>query len=139
MRPVLLVLLVATAACDDGRIEVSVERDGVSVLEVRAERAITADERRRGLRGHPGLGERDGLLIELPVVTEVCIVNGGVGFAIDAVHADGDGVIVAVERAIAAGDEQARCHDGVLDVLETAAGVAGDVAVGDRLVISGRL
>lgn len=130
--------LVQAGACGDGRLDVSVERDGLPVLALRAERAITAEERRRGLRGRPSLGDSDGLLIELPVVTEVCIVNSGVTFDIDATYADGEGLIVAIEREIVAGDGRARCHDEVLDVLETAAGVASDVEVGDRLVIPGR-
>jgi uncharacterized membrane protein (UPF0127 family) len=121
-------------ACGD-RVDVRVERAGAAVLEIRAEVAATADERRAGLRGHPPLGPDEGLLIVMPEPLEVCIVNDGVDFAIDAIYAADDGEVVAIERAIAAGDGTARCHPAVRRVLEVAAGVADPVAIGDLLVV----
>ena len=123
------------AACGPDPVRARVERAGATVVDVEVELATTADERARGLRGHAPLGDGEGLVIELPQALEVCIVNDGVDFAIDAVYAGDGGDVVALEPAIAAGDATARCHDGVARVLEVAAGVASEVAIGDVLVV----
>jgi uncharacterized membrane protein (UPF0127 family) len=140
MRPALLTLtlaLVAASACDAAAPLVRVESTGSGdqVLAVEVELALTAEDRALGLRGRAPLADTDGLLIELPRATEVCIVNDGVAFAIDAVYAADDGAVVRVERAIAAGNATARCERATRRVLEVAAGVADAVAVGDRLTL----
>lgn len=116
---------------------VRVERadSGQVLLEAHADLAITADERRQGLRGHAPLAPGEALLLILPRELEICIVNSGVGFAIDAIYARESGNILAVERAIPADDGTARCHLDVRWVVETAAGEAGAARPGDRLRI----
>jgi uncharacterized membrane protein (UPF0127 family) len=89
-----------------------------------ADQAVTAEERRRGLAGAPPLGPGEGLLLHFPTEGEVCIVNGGVDFPIDALYADRDGFVVAVETGIPAGDDDPRCHPDTERVLEVAAGQA---------------
>jgi len=124
------------AGCPDaGTVRVTVERagSGETILAVDAEVARTAEERRTGLRGHAPLGDGDGLLIEMPQALDICIVNDGVDFDIDAVYAAGDGTVIAVERAIPAGDPTARCQSAVRWVLEVGAGAADPVSAGDHL------
>lgn len=111
------------------------DRDELA-LEVCAEVAASEDERRRGLRGHAPLAPDEALLIALPrELDDICVVNGGVSFDIDAILARADGIIVAIERSIPAGDDTARCHDGIHWIAETAAGRAASAAPGDRLLI----
>ena len=81
------------------------------------------------------LGPDEALLLPFPIEDRICIVNDGVGFAIDALYASGDGTVVAIERAIPAGDAEPRCHDGVQRVVETSAGELAGVEVGDRLIL----
>lgn len=135
-----LVAVVASAglwACggDPAGVRVVIESDEAVVLDVVADVARTADERRQGLRGQPPLAPGAGLLLDFPVEGEVCLFNDGVSFAIDAVYAAADGQVRAVERGIPAGDAGARCHEGVQQVLEVAAGEAGAVSLGDRLQV----
>jgi len=124
------------AACPDGNtVRVTVERagSGETVLAVDAEVARTADERRAGLRGHAPLANGEGLLIEMPQPLDICIVNDGVDFAIDAIYAVDDGTVIAIERNIPAGDPTARCQSAVRWVLEVGAGGAAAVSAGDHL------
>lgn len=114
-------------ACPGGR---AVE---IGALAFCAEVASTEAERAQGLRGRDPLGPGEALLLEFSVEDEICIVNDGVSFAIDAAYADADGVVVALERAIAAGDPTPRCHARTQRVLETAAGELEAAEVGDRL------
>jgi len=100
-------------------------------LEVQAEQAITEEERVQGLSGYASLADDRGMLLVFPVEGEVCIQNGTVAFAIDAVFLDGSGRVVAVEEGVAAGDGTVRCHAPAAYVLEVAAGVAADVQLGD--------
>ncbi|HJL14207.1 MAG TPA: DUF192 domain-containing protein [Sandaracinaceae bacterium LLY-WYZ-13_1] len=125
------VLVALGCACAGGRV-VTVETADAA-LELCAEVATTEAERRQGLRGRAPLAPDEALLLDFPTPDEICIVNDGVDFAIDALYAAPDGTVVAVERAIAAGDPTPRCHPGTEDVLETAAGVLAGVAPGDRL------
>lgn len=109
---------------------------GKIVLEARAEVARTEDERRRGLRGHAPLAAGEALLIELPLeLDDICVVNDGVTFAIDAVFVRADGIVVAIERSIPAGDARPRCHDRTRWIVEIAADQARDVAPGARMII----
>jgi uncharacterized membrane protein (UPF0127 family) len=127
--------LVLLAACSAGpRVQVRPEA-GAAVVDVTVELAQTAVERARGLRGHAPLANDEGLLIELPQATQVCIVNDGVSFAIDAIYVDADRRVIAIAGTIAAGDPTARCQDGVQDVLELAAGGASRAAPGDVVTI----
>jgi uncharacterized membrane protein (UPF0127 family) len=129
-------LLLTGCGCPDSDVRVT-GTGSTTRLDVCAERARTADERRQGLRGREPLPEGRGLLLEFPVEDEVCIFNEGVDFAIDAVYADATGRVVAVERRIPAGDGSSRCHRPVQYILELRAGVARDVREGDRLQASG--
>jgi len=130
----LLVACGLLAACPDGNtVRVTVERADAIVLAVDAEVARTADERRTGLRGHAPLADGEGLLIEMPQPLDICIVNDGVDFAIDAIYAAADGTVIAIERNIPAGDPTARCQSAVRWVLEVNAGAAAPVSTGDHL------
>lgn len=103
-----------------------------TTLSVCAERARTEDERARGLMGRDPLAPGEGLLLEWPVETELCLFNRGVDFAIDMVFADAAGTVVAIERGVSPGDETLRCHVA-MRVLETAAFEADGFGPGDRL------
>lgn len=121
--------LASGCACQDGRLVEIVEAD----LVVCAEVADTEAQRATGLRLSDGLGSDEGLLLEFNTEGNVCIVNTGVAFSIDAIFASNDGTVVAVERRIAANDEAARCHDSTRRVLELAAGTASAVRGGHQL------
>ncbi|HJK91532.1 MAG TPA: DUF192 domain-containing protein [Polyangiaceae bacterium LLY-WYZ-15_(1-7)] len=108
--------------------------DGARRLLVHVQVARTAAERVQGLRGAESLAEDAGLWIAFPGEDEVCIVNEGVGFPIDALFVRADAVVEAVEAAIPAGDATPRCHRAEA-VLEVAAGVAAAVRPGDRATL----
>lgn len=108
---------------------------GDVLLTVCASEARSAEERMRGLAGHAPLAHDEGLVLVFPVEGEVCIVNGGVDFAIDVVLADDAGTVVEVLRGVAAHDDEPRCREVVRRALELSAGVASPVALGDRLVV----
>ncbi len=121
----------------DGEVEVQVLSDsGQERLTVCAALAQSASARKTGLRGSDGLANHQGLVLVFPAESEVCLVNQGVGFSIDAVLADEQGEVVGLERAIVADDPELRCHPQVLHVLEVAAGVARSVRLGDRLMLA---
>ena len=82
------------------------EREGAVVLEVEVRLAVDEAARRRGLRETEALGVDEGLLIQFPAASEVCIVNEGVTFPIDVVYAEG-GRVGVVETAVPAGDASA--------------------------------
>lgn len=123
---------------DAGQTAIRIERSSNDQLLLEAHRvelAVTAEERRQGLRGHVPLGPGEALVLIFPRELEVCVVNSGVQFAIDAVFAAEDGDVLAIEHDIPADDGSARCHEGVRRVVEIAAGQAGLVRPGDRLFI----
>jgi uncharacterized membrane protein (UPF0127 family) len=127
----------AIAGCGDAPLRVRVEApDGGVALEVRAGEAITAAERRAGLTAVPPLEIDEGLLLEFPIEGEVCLVNEGVPYAIDAVYVDSSARVVALERAIPADDPTFRCHLATRTVLEVVAGAAAEVALGDTMTRS---
>jgi len=97
--------------------------------------ARTEAERTRGLRGRAPLGPDEGLLLAFPVEDEICVVNDGVGFALDVAYASGEGTVVAIEREVPADDGTPRCHGSTRDVLEVPAGALSAAAVGDRMTI----
>lgn len=130
---IIAVVLAAGCACADGESVVIEGAAGEQILDICAEVAATEAERRAGLRGRPPLDPGTGLLLDFPVTGEVCIVNVGVGFAIDAAYAGDDGVITAIERRVPADDATPRCHLGTRQVLEVSAGAFDGVEVGDRL------
>ena len=103
-------------------------------LRVTVELALDENSRRAGLMGRNDLPVGHGLLIVLPIEAQTCITNADVRFPIDAVFADDNGIVVAIESAIPAGDAALRCHDAVGRILEVAAGVAVTVQLNDRLV-----
>lgn len=124
-------LLLAGCGCE-GR-AFTVRRAGAAVAEGCAEVADTAAARATGLVGRDPLAAGSALWLQFPMVTEACIVNRGVRFAITVAYASPDGRVTAVERAFPAGDPVARCHDDVLHAVEWSAANAPDVRVGDTL------
>jgi uncharacterized membrane protein (UPF0127 family) len=123
------VALVALAGC--GCPTVAEVGDEAFCVEI----ARTEAERRTGLRGRPDLAAGEGLLLRFPIEDELCIVNDGVAFPIDVLYADASGGIVAIERAVAAGDPTLRCHGPASDVLEVSAGALDAIGVTDRLTV----
>ncbi|MEM9073343.1 MAG: DUF192 domain-containing protein [Myxococcota bacterium] len=109
--------------------EVSDPIAGEAVLRVDVDVASTAAERMRGLRGRDALPRDRGLWIEFPVEDELCIVNEGVPFAIDAIWIAGE--VVQEVRTFAANDGVPHCARGS-DVLEVNAGAASEVRPGFR-------
>ncbi len=132
LRAALASLLLAGCGCE-GR-AFTVRRAGAAVAEGCAEVADTAAARSAGLIGRDPLPAESALWLQFPMVTEGCIVNRGVTFAIDVAYAAPDGRVTAVEHAFPAGDPVARCHDGVQHVVEWSAANAPDLRVGDTLV-----
>lgn len=122
-------VLAAALGCSDPARVVIESPAGEVVVDVEVDIAASAEERERGLRGR-SLGERHGLLIELPVAGEVCVVNTGVELDIDAVFIGGDARVSAVAREIPAGDGQSRCEVARW-ILEVRAGTAAAVMPGD--------
>ncbi len=132
LRAALASLLLAGCGCE-GR-AFTVRRAGAAVAEGCAEVADTAAARSAGLIGRDPLPAESALWLQFPMVTEGCIVNRGVTFAIDVAYVAPDGRVTAVEHAFPAGDPVARCHDGVQHVVEWSAANAPDLRVGDTLV-----
>lgn len=108
----------------------------VGTLEVCAEVASTEAARRQGLTSRSTLAEDEGLLLDFPFADEICIVNQGVGFAIDAIYVDPTDRVTRVERSIDAGDARPRCQPDTQRVLEVAAGVAALVTTDDELAVA---
>lgn len=104
----------------------------IGPLELCAEVADTEAARAQGLSGREGLEDDEGLLLDFPIADEICIVNGGVSFPIDAVYIAPDDAVIAIASNIPAGDATARCIVNTQRVLEMKAGVSSRVAVGDR-------
>lgn len=109
-------------------------RDGEVRLAVLADVARTAAARSTGLEGRQGLPDDEALLLLFPSETEACIRNSTVSFPIDAVFLSGAGEVVAVERALPAGDGEVVCQAQTAAVLEVAASVADAVVIGDHSV-----
>lgn len=109
-------------------------RDGEVRLAVLAEVARTAAARSTGLEGRPGLAHDEGFLLLFPSETEACIRNSTVSFSIDAIFVSGAGEVVAVERALPAGDGAVVCQAQTAAVLEVAAALADAVVIGDHSV-----
>lgn len=128
----LFVAALALAACDgppcDGA-TVSVRWEG-GALDVCAAVARTAAERAAGLTARPALGDGEGLVLDFPTEGEVCLVNGGVPYAVDGVHVAGDGRVTGVTCGMPPGDETPRCHGGTRWVLELASPAGCAVPVG---------
>ena len=106
-----------------------IENAGGVVLEVEVRIARSEAERRQGLQGMEPLQPGEGLWIEFPAAGEACIVNEGVGYALDLVFVL-EGEVEVVERNVPAGASDARCHRADA-VLELNAGDADAVTVGD--------
>ncbi len=82
------------------------------------------------------LPDHRGLLIVFPVVTEACIHNEGVPFALTALYLRGETEPRVIAREdFAAGEEGARCHAEVRAVLEVTQATGAGVQVGDRVVL----
>ena len=127
-----LFLVSAGCTCPSGvMVEFVSEGAGVT-LSVCTEVLDTEEARRSGLRGRAALASDEGVLLDFPFTSEICIVNDGVRFGIDAVYVGPDDRVVAVERGIPAGDAAPRCHPGVQRVLEVNADAAAAVGIGDR-------
>lgn len=131
MRVALAALWLAGCGCE-GR-AFTVRRGDAEVADGCAEVADTAAARSVGLIGRAPLPEGRALWMEFPMVTEACVVNGDVRFAITVAYVAADGAVTAVSRDVAANDATARCRDGVQRVIEWAAATAPDVRAGDRV------
>ena len=132
MRWALWVLVASTGcACPDGVLVELLSEGGGVTLSVCAEVLETEEARRSGLRGRTALASGEGVLLDFPLTSEICIVNDGVGFDIDAVYVGPDDRVVAIERRIPAGDAGPFCHPDVQRVLEVNAGEADAVGIGD--------
>ncbi|MBT9555447.1 MAG: DUF192 domain-containing protein [Myxococcales bacterium] len=101
----------------------------VGELSVCVDVALSADERRRGLRGREPLEHGEGLLLRFPVEGEVCLVNDGVTAPVDAVFFDDRGVVTAL-MTLPENDATARCAMPARDVLELKGGAADGLVVG---------
>lgn len=121
------------AACGADPIARVQAPDGEPRLRVHVQVARTAAERRQGLRGRASLGDDEGLWIAFPVEGEVCLVNDGVPFGVDALFVDAASTVTAV--ASLAPDQATPVCGLARDVLELAAGRAASVEVGDRAVL----
>jgi len=121
-----LALLLLVVGCTDDPVVVVRTPEGDVRARYHVEVARTAAARMQGLRGIDGLAKDDGLWIEFPVDDEVCIVNSGVSFAIDAVFVRSERV-VAVET-FEPEEAEPRCFIGS-EVLEVSAG--SPIQVGD--------
>lgn len=119
----LLAILGACSPCDDRRVR-------VGALEICAEVADTEAARAQGLAGRAPLEADEGLLLDFPVADEICIVNAGVGFAIDAIYVAPSDEVVAIERDIPADDPTPRCVEDTKRVLEVSAGVSAAIELG---------
>jgi len=129
-------LLLAAGCDDDGEDCHGTRVEGAGLPgPLCAEVAETEAARRTGLSGRAPLEPSEALLLVFPLQGEVCIVNDGVSFSIDAVYLDDVGTVVAIERDIPAHDGTARCRDGVRYVLETAAGTVGGLEPGDTITL----
>lgn len=106
---------------------------GQRIAEFAVTVAVTAEMRRQGLGALEPLSPGTGLLLTFPVTGEVCVVNAGIPYAIDALYLDPDGTVITIQRSIPALDEAPRCATGVRSVLEVLAGEAADASPGDRL------
>lgn len=131
LRAALAALWLAGCGCE-GR-AFTLLRGGAHVADGCAEVADTAAARSAGLVGRDLLPEGRALWMQFPMVTEACVTNRGVRFAITVAWVAPDGAVSAVERGFPAGDSSARCHDGAQHVVEWAASNAPDVRAGDRL------
>ncbi|MFK8003936.1 MAG: DUF192 domain-containing protein, partial [Polyangiales bacterium] len=127
-RLVALTLMAFCAGCAPS-LQAEVLSGGETVLSVEVDLAESEDARRSGLRDYSSLSPEQGLLLVFPGVSEVCITNRGVAFAIDAVFVEA-GRVSAVE-SFGAEEDSLRCHRAD-EVLEVVAGVASRVRVGDE-------
>lgn len=98
--------------------------------------ARTAIERAEGLRAYAPLGDDDGLLIRFPIEGEVCITNAEVDYAIDLVFfvLEAERYRVNAIASMEANQVEAICLMAS-DVLEVRAGVADQVAPGQRATL----
>ena len=129
-RTFLAALLLACGAEPIARVRAP---DGALRLRVHVEVAQTATERRQGLRGRPTLDDNEGLWIAFPVEDEVCLINTGVPFGIDALFVDAASTVTSV-ATLAPGQDETVC--GLArDVLEVASGQAASVTAGDRATL----
>lgn len=95
-----------------------VDANGVVLRECRdVEYATTPSARQQGLGARTSLTPDQALVLRYPVVDEACITNAPVGFPIATLFVDAAGAVIAVER-FEARESKARCHPGVLDVVE---------------------
>src|SRR5215212_2479341 len=99
-----------------------------SVLANRVEVAGSSWRRMRGLLGRPPLGPGEGLLI----VPCQGVHTMGMGYPLDVVYLDSDGVVRKVLRSIRPWRHGPLVWRSRM-VLELPAGAAAEVAVGDRL------
>ena len=142
MRPVAVIvsagLVTGLAGCSPcGRVTVG-PPGGTPVLDLCVDLAITAVERRTGLRGAEPPADDGGLLLEFPGEGTVCLDNESVAFDIDAVYANDAGELVQVRRLLA-DDPRPVCDVNVRRVLEVLAGRADAVSLDHVMTVPARL
>ena len=115
------------AGCPDEEVHV---RWSGGELNVCAAVAQTGAERAAGLSTRPPLGDGEGLVLDFPLEGEVCLVNGGVPYAVDGIHVAEDGRVVGVTCGMPADDPTAHCVQDTRWVLEVASPVGCGVPVG---------
>lgn len=124
---------VACSPCDGARVRI-LGAGGDTRLDVCAEVATSEAARRAGLAGRPDLPEGAGLLMQFPITGEVCITGEQMRFPLDVVFVDEGGRVAAL-GGLGVDDPALICEQGITQVLEVSAGVAGAVAEGDLVEI----
>lgn len=102
--------------------------------------ARTAVEQSRGLQGHPGLRDAEGMLFPFYPPRAATFHMGEVAFPIDLVFADGAGVVARIVHGARPGSRAQWTHPVVGAVVELRAGSALSMGleVGDQLRVAGR-
>lgn len=126
-------LSLSIAGCGRSCATLRLVRGEVELVSLCAFETHSEAELRAGLAGIAPLAPDEALVLVYPLETDACITNAPVSYAIDAAFVDASGEVVAIERAIAAGDATDRCHARTARVVETRADVLADVLEGDAL------
>jgi uncharacterized membrane protein (UPF0127 family) len=126
-------LALSIAGCGRSCVTLRLVRDDVELVSLCAFETRTEAELRAGLATIAPLAPDEALVLVYPLETDACINNAPVSYAIDAAFVDASGVVVAIERAIPAGDASDRCHARTARVVETRAEVLATIVSGDRV------
>ena len=133
-RATLLLALALSAGCASS-LDYVVVRDVFGAVTLRVAlvgQALSATERAAGLRDYAPLAEDEGLLLRFPLEDEICIVNAGVDYPIDAVFLlENSGGTYRVNSVVSLAAEEIEAHCAVASaVLEVRQGTAASVNAG---------